>query len=143
MTKSVSFNSKDTIHYTYSSEEYDRSYFAYITPCMKYTFHSLYKEDASKEITEITRNTPQLCNSNRPPIKPLNLSVVPNSRRRALDSPVENTTFTKKLRNKPNLSINTKSLSDGPLFFTGLSTHYKCKDDEEEEYGYLIPVSAC
>lgn len=37
---------------------------------------------------------------------------------------------------KPKLSINTQSLT--PLFFTGLSTHYKCNDEEEESY--LIPV---
>ncbi|KAG1472778.1 hypothetical protein G6F56_001331 [Rhizopus delemar] len=142
MVKSVSFNLADTICYTYSSEEYDRSYFAYIEPCIKYTFPFL-PENTSNQLTGSTTNSLQQCNGNRPSIKPLDLSIVPNSRRRTLESPTENNISAKKVRNRPSLSINTKTLSEGPLFFTGLSTHYKCKDDEEEECGYLIPVSAC
>ncbi|KAI7900068.1 uncharacterized protein BX663DRAFT_518459 [Cokeromyces recurvatus] len=55
----------------------------------------------------------------RPLIKPLDLSIIKPSRR-------------------PKLTINTHSLT--PLFFTQLSTHYTCKNEEEEENGFLIPV---
>ncbi|ORE09228.1 hypothetical protein BCV72DRAFT_223744 [Rhizopus microsporus var. microsporus] len=143
MKKTVTFEPIDTIYYTYSSEEYDRSYFAYITPCIKYTFRPMPGLDCEPIKSSAIPQKQQQCNGNRPPIAPLDLSVIPNSRRRVLNSPVENSSSTKKSRNKPNLSINTKLLPEGPLFFTGLSTHYKYKEEEEEDYGYLIPVSAC
>ncbi|KAG2208122.1 hypothetical protein INT47_010484 [Mucor saturninus] len=135
MSKSVRFNNSDTIIITYSADEYDRSCFASVIPT-SYTFRP-----SSIPTTAITQvvTVPQ----SRPVIKPLDLSVIPNSRRRVLDSPITPTNADlKKLSNKkPRLSINTQSLT--PLFFSGLSTHYKCKDGEEEEHGYLIPVMSC
>lgn len=141
MSKSVRFNPIDTIFTTYSADEYDRSCFASVIPT-SYTFRPVLADIPS------TPNTLKSITA-RPNIKPLDLSIVPNSRRRALESPttptdnnVNNTTNLKKTSNKkPRLSINTQSLT--PLFFSGLSTHYKCKDDEEEEHGYLVPVMAC
>ncbi|CAO3638775.1 unnamed protein product [Mucor hiemalis] len=138
MSKSVRFNPIDTIITTYSADEYDRSCFASVIPT-SYTFRPALAEIPS------TPNTIK-STASRPSIKPLDLSIVPNSRRRALESPTtptfENTNTLKKTSNKkPRLSINTQSLT--PLFFSGLSTHYKCKDEEEEEHGYLVPVMAC
>ncbi|KAG2232163.1 hypothetical protein BDF21DRAFT_409327 [Thamnidium elegans] len=129
MSKYVRFNPIDTIFTTYSSDEYDRSCFASVIPTA-YTFRPIIN----------TPVTTQVLPQTRPTIKPLDLSVIPNSRRRALDSPIT-TPLKKSLNKKPKLSINTQSLT--PLFFSGLSTHYKCKEGEEEEHGYLIPVVAC
>ncbi|KAI8885278.1 hypothetical protein K501DRAFT_215905 [Backusella circina FSU 941] len=132
MTKSVRFSDDITIIPTYSSDEYDRSCFAFSEPMpISYTFRPPTPPKYEEEETVIITS-----NNNRPMIKPLNLSLVPNSRRRALDSPFEETPI-KKTR-KPKLTINTQ-FNNGPLFFTGLSTHYKCKEEEEEQ-GYLIPV---
>lgn len=130
MSKSVRFNPVDTIFTTYSADEYDRSCFASVIPTA-YTF---------RPIIGTPPVTSQVLPQTRPTIKPLDLSVIPNSRRRALDSPVTPSPH-KSLSKKPKLSINTQSLT--PLFFSGLSTHYKCKEGEEEEHGYLIPVVAC
>lgn len=135
MSKSVRFNPVDTIIVTYSADEYDRSCFASALP-ITYTFRPV----ATTNATTITP-PPIMTNqtSTRPVIKPLDLSVIPNSRRRVLNSPVEKPV---KQSKKPKLSINTQSLT--PLFFSGLSTHYKCKnEDDEEEHGFLIPVMAC
>jgi hypothetical protein len=130
MSKSVRFHPVDTIIVTYSADEYDRSCFASALP-ITYTFRPA-------PIPTVTA-PPPIITSARPVIKPLDLSVIPNSRRRVLDSPVEKPV---KQSKKPKLSINTQSLT--PLFFTGLSTHYKCKnEDDEEEHGFLIPVMAC
>ncbi|KAI9272400.1 hypothetical protein EDC94DRAFT_259196 [Helicostylum pulchrum] len=131
MTKSVRFNLIDTIFTTYSADEYDRSCFASVIPTA-YTFRPI--------VSAPPPVTSQVLPQTRPTIKPLDLSVIPNSRRRALDSPVT-PPLKKTLNKKPKLSINTQSLT--PLFFSGLSTHYKCKEGEEEEHGYLIPVVAC
>lgn len=135
MSKSVHFSDSDTIIITYSADEYDRSCFASVIPT-SYTFRP--SPIPTTVITQVV-TVPQ----SRPVIKPLDLSVIPNSRRRVLDSPIApNNDDIKKLSNKkPRLSINTQSLT--PLFFSGLSTHYKCKDGEEEEHGYLIPVISC
>ncbi|KAI8994783.1 hypothetical protein BDB01DRAFT_774069 [Pilobolus umbonatus] len=138
MKKSVTFNPNDTILSTYSSTEYDRSYFN-VYPLHQYTFRPI----APSPVVD----TPIHYNDQmRPIITPLDLSIVPNSRRRALNSPSDNDhhdheNATKKSR-KPHLFINTQSMK-GPLFFTTLSTHYKYKDEEEEDHGYLIPVTAC
>jgi hypothetical protein len=133
MSKSVRFNPVDTIIVTYSADEYDRSCFASAMP-IAYTFRpavtTLPPPITAKQVAPAT---------SRPVIKPLDLSVIPNSRRRILDSPVEKPV---KQSKKPKLSINTQSLT--PLFFTELSTHYKCKnEDDEEEHGFLIPAIAC
>lgn len=135
MSKSVRFNPIDTIIITYSADEYDRSCFASVIPT-SYTFRP---STIPATVTAQVVTLPQ----SRPVIKPLDLSMIPNSRRRVLDSPIiPNDMTMKKLSNKkPRLSINTQSLT--PLFFSGLSTHYKCKDGEEEEHGYLIPVMSC
>jgi hypothetical protein len=129
MTKSVRFSDEITTIPTYSSEEYDRSCFAFSEPMpIAYTFRPPTPPKYEEPVI--------LSTTARPMIKPLNLSIVPNSRRRALESPFEETPI-KKTR-KPKLTINTQ-FNNGPMFFTGLSTHYKCKDEEEEQ-GYLIPV---
>lgn len=137
MSKSVHFNPIDTIITTYSADEYDRSCFASAIPT-SYTFRP---SPIPTTVTTQVVTVPQ----SRPFIKPLDLSVIPNSRRRVLDSPITpnniDMTMKKSSNKKPRLSINTQSLT--PLFFSGLSTHYKCKDGEEEEHGYLIPVMAC
>lgn len=138
MSKSVRFNPIDTIVMTYSADEYDRSCFASVIP-IAYTFRPL---SSSVPITHHNQVVPQQTSS-RPIIKPLDLSVIPNSRRRALESPMTPPILglKKTSSKKPKLSINTQSLT--PLFFSGLSTHYKSKEGEEEEHGYLIPVAAC
>jgi hypothetical protein len=114
--KSVTFNPIETVHITYSAEEYDRSRYASM-PITSFTFRPLIIQ------------TPPSNHNIRPVIKPLDLSMIPNSRRRAL--PFDNTSC-----KRPKLSIDTQSLT--PLFFSGLSTHYTL----EEEDGYLIPLSA-
>lgn len=136
MSKSVRFNTEITTFTTYSADEYDRSCFASIKP-VQYTF----TVPTTESITPAKSIIPIQQHQDRPTIKPLNLSIIPNSRRRALESP--NVVETPRKNNKkPKLTINTQSLT--PLFFSGLSTHYKCKnEDEEEEHGYLIPVMAC
>ncbi|KAI9345766.1 hypothetical protein BD770DRAFT_184264 [Pilaira anomala] len=138
MSKSVRFNPIDTIVMTYSADEYDRSCFASVIP-IAYTFRP--SSSSSVPVTNNNQVVPH--QTSRPMIKPLDLSVIPNSRRRALESPMTPPILgLKKTANKkPKLSINTQSLT--PLFFSGLSTHYKSKEDEEEEHGYLIPVAAC
>ncbi|KAI8380797.1 hypothetical protein BD560DRAFT_387136 [Blakeslea trispora] len=139
MPKAVRFDPVDTVIITYSAEEYDRSYFMS-------TSHSVYS--FRPVVSDVTIDTPVLSisapnNTARPSIKPLDLSVIPNSRRRVLDSPVQpepsyiNNT---KKNKKPKLSINTQSFT--PLFFSELSTHYKCKNEEEEEHGFLVSVMA-
>ncbi|KAG2196013.1 hypothetical protein INT46_007784 [Mucor plumbeus] len=136
MSKSVHFNTEITTFTTYSADEYDRSCFASIKP-VQYTFTIPITESITpaKSITSIQQH------QDRPTIKPLNLSIIPNSRRRALESP-NATEAPRKINKKPKLTINTQSLT--PLFFSGLSTHYKCKnEDDEEEHGYLIPAMAC
>ncbi|KAI9249530.1 hypothetical protein BY458DRAFT_525492 [Sporodiniella umbellata] len=87
MTKSVTFYSSNTVYSTYSAEEYDRSHFPssqawsdYITPFPKKTV-------CSKFITE-----PQTHQNSRSCIKPLDLSSIPNARRRALSGFLEPTT---------------------------------------------------
>ncbi|KAI8643855.1 hypothetical protein BD408DRAFT_414325 [Parasitella parasitica] len=137
MSKFVRFNPEITIFTTYSADEYDRSCFASTQP-IQYTFTipSVADSTASTIIPVIQHQQ-----QDRPPIMPLDLSFIPNSRRRAFESP--STPETPKINSKkPKLTINTQSLT--PLFFSGLSTHYKCKnEDDEEEHGYLIPVMAC
>ncbi|CAO3651049.1 unnamed protein product [Mucor fragilis] len=137
MSKSVRFNPEITTFTTYSADEYDRSCFAACNP-IQYTF--AIPTTASIEFTPTTSMIP-VEQQDRPAIKPLDLSIIPNSRRRVLDSPT--TVEAPRLNSKkPKLTINTQSLT--PLFFSGLSTHYKCKnEDDEEEHGYLIPVMAC
>lgn len=138
MSKSVRFSPEITTFITYSADEYDRSCFASCNP-IQYTFAIPTVSTESTPMTTTSMIPTQ--QQDRPAIKPLDLSIIPNSRRRALDSP--NTVETPRLNSKkPKLTINTQSLT--PLFFSGLSTHYKCKnEDEEEEHGYLIPVMAC
>lgn len=139
MSKSVRFNPIDTIIITFSADEYDRSCFASVIPTT-YTFRpSLPTPNVTIKPATISCQP-----ATRPTIKPLDLSIIPNSRRRALESPTSPSTASPtntNERKKPRLSINTQSLT--PLFFSGLSTHYKCKDDEEEEHGYLVPMMAC
>ncbi|GAN10413.1 hypothetical protein MAM1_0352c09954 [Mucor ambiguus] len=138
MSKSVRFNPEITTFVTYSADEYDRSCFAAFNP-IQYTFALPTTPIESTPTT--TSMIPTQQQQDRPAIKPLDLSIIPNSRRRALDSPtaVQAPRLNSK---KPKLTINTQSLT--PLFFSGLSTHYKCKnEDDEEEHGYLIPVMAC
>ncbi|OBZ84961.1 hypothetical protein A0J61_06993 [Choanephora cucurbitarum] len=141
MPKTVRFDPIDTVIITYSAEEYDRSYFVSAVP-VTYSFRPV--------VSDVTMNTPVLStttqpshHTGRPSIKPLDLSIVPNSHRRALESPIqpEVDSINDKKTKRPKLSINTQSLT--PLFFSELSTHYKCKnEDEEEEHGFLIPVMA-
>lgn len=124
--KSVTFKeSLETVYSTYSADEYDRSRYASI-PITSFTFKPIHTTTQRQDIVN---------NTTRPAIKPLDLSIIPNSRRRALNSP-QLSTPTKSTCKKPKLSIDTQSLT--PLFFSGLSTHYK----NEDEDGYLIPVSA-
>ncbi|CEP14004.1 hypothetical protein [Parasitella parasitica] len=135
MSKSVRFNLEITTFTTYSADEYDRSCFASTQP-IQYTYTIPSISESTTAVIPTAQHQPQ----DRPDIKPLNLSIIPNSRRRALESP--NTPETPKMNlKKPKLTINTQSLT--PLFFSGLSTHYKCKEEDEEEHGYLIPVMAC
>jgi hypothetical protein len=148
MSKSVRFNPIDEIITTYSADEYDRSCFASAIP-ISYTFRPAVCSSPIVIASPVPAVSTAAAPIQRPAIKPLDLSVIPNSRRRALESPNtpnnNNDTTTIKTINKsskkPRLSINTQSLT--PLFFSGLSTHYKCKDEEEEEHGYLVPVLAC
>lgn len=146
-TKSVRFNPINTIITTYSADEYDRSCFASSVMPTSYTFRPLppcvsqpqQAITTTPEFLAATPIVPSQCK--RPMIKPLDLSVIPNSRRRALESPPLTPSTPLNNKKKPRLSINTTSLT--PLFFSGLSTHYKCRDeDEEEEHGYLVPVMA-
>ncbi|KAF1799362.1 hypothetical protein V8B55DRAFT_1537826 [Mucor lusitanicus] len=137
MSKSVRFNPEITTFITYGADEYDRSCFAACNP-IQYTFAI---PTTTTPIESAATCMIPAQQQDRPAIKPLDLSIIPNSRRRALDSPtaVQAPRLNSK---KPKLTINTQSLT--PLFFSGLSTHYKCKnEDDEEEHGYLIPVMAC
>ncbi|KAI9478908.1 MAG: hypothetical protein EXX96DRAFT_572683 [Benjaminiella poitrasii] len=128
MSKTVRFNPVNTINLTYSADEYDRSCFFYTTTA-NCTFRPALSQTKliSKTVTSIASNM------TRPAIKPLDLSSIICSK--------ENKVKVNKKR--PKLTINTQSLT--PLFFTQLSTHYKCKEeDDDEECGeeYLIPVMA-
>ncbi|KAL9555422.1 hypothetical protein MBANPS3_002362 [Mucor bainieri] len=128
MSKSVRFNPEITTFTTYSADEYDRSCFAACNP-IQYTFAI----PSTPTTTATTTSMIPTQQQDRPAIKPLDL--------RALDSPTAVQAPRPNCK-KPKLTINTQSLT--PLFFSGLSTHYKCKnEDDEEEHGYLIPVMAC
>ncbi|KAI8054201.1 uncharacterized protein B0P05DRAFT_575439 [Gilbertella persicaria] len=135
MLKTVRFHPIDTIIMTYSADEYDRSCFASASP-IKYVFRPAQQTPVVLPVPIQTNNT------TKPVIKPLDLSMIPNSRRRVIDSPIQEANHVNNKTKRPKLSINTQSLT--PLFFSGLSTHYKYKnEDEEEEHGFLIPVLAC
>ncbi|KAI8984096.1 hypothetical protein BDF20DRAFT_833631 [Mycotypha africana] len=158
--KSVRFDPVETIYTTYSADEYDRSRFAFRSSPKQYT---IFRPNMSANtiaavdlLSKITTDATDKCSptvtaavtDSRLFIPSLDLSVIPNSRRRLLDSSTDeievsfSSSSTTKKTKKPKLTINTHSLT--PLIFTELTTHYKCKpEDEEEEHGYLIPVSAC
>lgn len=80
----MQFQIKATIHLTYSSLEYDRSHSS--SSFQPIPSHSTVY--ATPLPQRPTVNIVQNCRSNqpRPFIKPLDLSLVPNSSRRALDS---------------------------------------------------------
>ncbi|KAF1799350.1 hypothetical protein V8B55DRAFT_1537727 [Mucor lusitanicus] len=84
MPKSVQFQTEATIHFTYSSLEYDRSLSlssSQSIPSHSTVYASPLPQRSTINITKICRS-----NQSRPFIKPLDLSLVPNSSRRALDS---------------------------------------------------------
>ncbi|CAO3615309.1 unnamed protein product [Cunninghamella echinulata] len=112
----------ETIGYTYSSTDYDRSLFSipdFNTSRKSHhtlpLFNTNHYDDtsSSSSIIDIKKN-------NRPIITPLDFSKLSTT-----TIATKATTTTK----KPKLKINTKMTND-PLFFTHLSTHYKfCSQD--------------
>ncbi|KAI9303277.1 hypothetical protein BJ944DRAFT_268677 [Cunninghamella echinulata] len=106
----------ETIGYTYSSTDYDRSLFSipdFNTSRKSHHtlpfFNTNHVDDASSSSSII-----DMKKNNRPIITPLDFSKLSTT------TTTTATTATK----RPKLKINTKMTND-PLFFTHLSTHYK------------------
>ncbi|KAI9323548.1 hypothetical protein BX666DRAFT_1887979 [Dichotomocladium elegans] len=145
--KTVSFSAQlVTVNYTYSDVEYDRS-----NP-LSFFFSSRRTASSSKASPpaaapscpspprkQIRLNDKATVNLRRPAIAPLDLSGIPNACRRI---PVtlehippmklnKEKTFSGAANRRPKLSIDTTGAGAGPRFFTNLSTHYKCRSDDE------------
>ncbi|KAI9019969.1 hypothetical protein CLU79DRAFT_756562 [Phycomyces nitens] len=136
--KTVTFNPIDTVEYTYSASEYDRSRFAVYPP----TTISSFRPPVPVPALAI-QTTKSITPAKRPYVAPLNLSMIPNGSRRSITTSLD-MPLAKKVTQKPKLFVDTKSIS-GPLFFTKLSTHYKTlsayPDDDEEDNKYM-PLTA-
>ncbi|CAO3593386.1 unnamed protein product [Absidia cylindrospora] len=155
--KSVQFDcTLNKIGYTYSASEYDRSHFV-IPPSPNRAFDlslilpsspsspsppaspssPLSLSSSPSSPSPLTFSSPTssssssspaeaaLC-SRRPYIAPLDFSSIPNQCKR--ESSNDHTQ--QKGGKPPKLIINTE-MASGPLFFTHLSTHYKCRLEDE------------
>lgn len=149
--KSVHFSvEEDTIIYTYSKAEYDRSQFYVQHQCMvarqardQIPLRSEPQRPPRKFIS--SRQSIQKITAKRPFIRPLDLSSIPNGCRRmpAFMDGLELKQQSR--RTRPKLSIDTKSLPQkGPLFLTHLSTEYNnCREESScSPLSYLSPSSA-
>ncbi|KAI7866398.1 hypothetical protein BDF14DRAFT_1743608 [Spinellus fusiger] len=146
LKKSVRFSPHlETVGFTYSSIDYDRSRFAIYPPTTLCAFRPPTISNQCKSTT-VCSIPLSISPNKRPHVTPLDLSMVPNSSRRTL--PYETTPSIKKTQ-RPKLFVDTKSVTD-PLFFTSLSTNYKCRsafpdsdneEEEESEKGYLAPMA--
>ncbi|KAI8393523.1 uncharacterized protein BYT42DRAFT_551346 [Radiomyces spectabilis] len=125
--KAVRFSCKDTVRFTHSAAEYDRSSMTHTF----YTFRPPPPVEACKSPRSATVSLMP-----RPRIAPLDLSIVPNASRR---TPAWHTP-THAVKTKPKLQINTESI-EGPSFFTRLSTHYRCFD-EDEGNSFLVSIAS-
>lgn len=118
MSKSVQFHTEEpTIWTTYSPVEYDRSY---CSPSCMYTFAPIASLPPPVNTTTINNQTKQ----SRPFIKPLDLSMIPNSSRRSVDPELDSIVNSK----KPELSVDTRTMT--PSFF---SAHCEYQEEEEKE----------
>ncbi|KAL0083565.1 hypothetical protein J3Q64DRAFT_1748177 [Phycomyces blakesleeanus] len=143
--KRVTFSPFETIEYTYSAAEYDRSRFAVYPPTTISSFRPPVPVPALSILSSM-QSTQPITPAKRPCVAPLNLSMIPNGSRRSLTANLDLPPLAKKITQKPKLFVDTKSIStNGPLFFTKLSTHYKSlsayPDDDDEDNNY-IPLTA-
>ncbi|CAO3617901.1 unnamed protein product [Cunninghamella blakesleeana] len=130
----------ETIGYTYSSTDYDRSLFSIpdmnssrnVHPIPFYNHNETSSSSSSTTIDIINNNNN---NTHRPIITPLDFSKISIASSSSSNS-FSPTTSKKYGSKRPNLKIDTKMTSD-PLFFTHLSTHYhKCShisDDDDDD----------
>ncbi|KAK4521277.1 uncharacterized protein ATC70_011891 [Mucor velutinosus] len=98
MSKNVQFQTEATVHLTYSSLEYDRSRLSSSSqPLSSHStvYATALPQGSAVNITKINRPSQA-----RPFIKPLDLSLIPNSSRRALKSNLNGTDARPFLSNK-------------------------------------------
>lgn len=129
--KTVRFDIEHIVYIdTYSSMDYDRG-------GSLFTFHQ-YKINPNRKIPKLSLDIPTSSSSSS------DTSSSPDSDD-SIETPTNNTLLDRnKKKTKPKLTVNTSICTDGPLFFTKLSTnHFKHSmlDSSDEEDDYLVPIT--
>lgn len=143
-SKRVRFTQETQVEYTYSQDDYDRSWLATMIPSSSSSSSST---STCSKVTRDRTSTRPISARQRPYIPPLDLSGVPNA---CGGTPVTDHTVavtivppataadddTKKQKQHQHqrpakLFIDTQSIRDAPLFFSHMSTYYTCRSDDD------------